>query len=272
MMSAAVRRVVLPLATLTLIPAGSCLTAQGTATRPAAPRTGADVLAAMRSAYAGKWYHTLTFVQTTTLRGADGNDVKQTWYETLRHTPATGVQLRIDIGDLSAGNGVIFTADSTFRVRGGQAQPPRASGNEFLPLIEGVYVQPVEHTVKELAQMNVDMSRVHTGTWEGKAAWVVGAASAADSVSPQFWIDADRKVLVRMILRPDQSQPPLDVHLDGYVRAGAGWLATKIEMFQGGVRRQAEEYADWKVDVPVDAALFDVSKWSTAPHWAKAAK
>ena len=65
---------------------------------------------------------------------------------------------------------------------------------------------------------------------------------------------------------------PLDVHLGGYVKAGGGWLATKIEMFQGGVRRQAEEYSDWKVDVPVDPAMFDVTKWTTAPHWAKTAK
>jgi hypothetical protein len=75
-----------------------------------------------------------------------------------------------------------------------------------------------------------------------------------------------------MILSIGDGQPPFDVHLGGYVRAGGGWLATKIEMFQAGVRRQAEEYSGWQVDVPVDAAIFDLSKWSTAPHWARTAK
>ena len=57
-------------------------------------------------------------------------------------------------------------------------------------------------------------------------------------------------------MAPDQ--PPFDVHLGGYERVGNGaWLATKIEMFQNGVRRQTEEYSDWKVDVPVDPAMFD---------------
>ena len=242
-----------------------CLTAQG----GAAPRTGADVLEAMRSAYAGKWYHTLTFTQKTTLRGQDGIEREQTWYETLSHTSA-GTKLRIDVGDLSAGNGIIFTPDSSFRVRGGQLQSSTASGNEFLPLIEGVYVQPVARTVKELDQMKVDMSRVRTGTWEGKPVWVVGAASASDTTSPQFWVDTEQKLLRRMILSGGNGQPPLDVHLGGYERVANGaWLATKIEMFQNGVRRQAEEYSGWKVDVPVDPALFDVTKWSTAPHWAK---
>src|SRR4029078_2548252 len=139
------------------------LTAQSGGT----PHTGAEVLEKMRAAYAGKWYHTLTFTQKTTMRGQDGTEQQQTWHETLSHT-AAGTKLRIDLGDLSAGNGMRFTPDSPFPVRGGKAQPPRGTGNEFLPLIEGVYVQPVEKTIKELDQMKVDMSRVRTGTWEGK--------------------------------------------------------------------------------------------------------
>ena len=223
-----------------------------------APANGADVLAAMRAAYDGRWYHTLTFVQKTTFHRPNGVQ-EQTWYETLQHTPATGTRLRIDMGELSAGNGVIFTADSTYRVRGGQPVEPSASGNEFLPL-----------TVKELGQMNVDMSRVRTGTWEGKPVWVVGASSPSDTTSPQFWVDSDRKLLVRMVLRPNEQQPSLDVHLGGYEKVGTGaWLATRIVMYREGKPLQGEEYSDWKVDVPVDPALFDLTKWTTAPHWAK---
>jgi hypothetical protein len=222
----------------------------------------------MRSAYAGKWYHTLTFTQKTTFHRPDGVK-EQTWYETLSHTPK-GTQLRIDMGDLAAGNGVVFTPDSTFPVRGGKPMPPRGTGNEFLPLIEGVYVQPVAKTVQELSQMKVDMSKVRTGTWEGKPVWIVGAASAPDTTSVQFWVDTDRKLLVRMMIRPTETQPPLDVHLGNYVRVGNGaWLATKITMSQGGKPVQDEEYSGWKVDVPVDPALFDIAQWTTAKHWAK---
>ena len=118
--------------------------------------------------------------------------------------------------------------------------------------------------------MKVDLSRVRTGTWEGKPVWIVGAASASDTTSPQFWVDTDRKLLQRMIVSFASGQPPYDVHLGGYERVGNGaWLATKIEMFQSGVRRQAEDYSGWKVDVPVDPALFDPAQWSTAKHWAK---
>jgi hypothetical protein len=245
-----------------LLIATSRLTSQG------APKTGADVLEAMRSAYAGKWYHTLTFTQKTTIRRQNGTDTVQTWYETLTHT-AAGTKLRIDIGDLAAGNGIVFTPDSSFVVRGGKLTASRPTGNEFLPLIEGVYVQPVAKTTQELGQMKVDMNKVSTGTWEGKPVWIVGASAPADSMLPQFWVETDRKVLVRMKLAAGEGQPPLDVFLRGYAKAGNGLLATKIEMFQGGTPRQKEEYSAWKVDVPVDPAMFDFSKWSSAPHWAK---
>ena len=253
---------------LFVLPAALVPAARLTAQAPSTPRTGTDVLAAMRAAYDGKWYHTLTFTQKTTMHRPDGVQ-EQTWYETLRHTGA-GTQLRIDFGDLSAGNGTIYTPDSTFRVRAGKPVAPVASGNEFLPLIEGVYVQPVARTVKELSQMKVDLSRVRTGTWEGKPVWVVGAASASDTTSPQFWVDTERKLLVRMMIRPNEAQPPLDVHLGGYVKVGKGaWLATKIMMSQNGKPLQGEEYTDWKVDVPVNPALFDLAQWTTAKHWAK---
>ena len=124
-MTPVVSRLAILAATL-LAPVGNCLTGQ--ASGSSAPRTGADVLEAMRSAYAGKWYHTLTFTQKTTLRGQDGTERQETWYETLTHT-AAGTKLRIDRGELSAGNGMIYTPDSLFLVRGGQPQAPRGIGN-----------------------------------------------------------------------------------------------------------------------------------------------
>lgn len=232
----------------------------------AAPKTGAQVLQRMHDAYAGKWYHTLTFRQKTTAY-RNGQPTVSQWYESLRHTPATGTQLRIDMGDLAAGNGVLYTADSSWVVRAGKLASARASGNEFLPMIEGVYVQPVEQTMREIAHVGIDMSKVSSGTYDGRPVWVVGATSPADATSPQFWVDKDRNVVVRMIM--GVAGRPMDVHLDKYERAGNGWLATKIEMYQGGAPLQMEEYSDWKTGIPLAPALFDPATWLTAPHWAK---
>jgi len=242
--------------------AAAPLTAQAT------PKTGAEVLQRMHDAYAGKWYKTLTFVQKTTIRRRDGTDTVITWHESLRFTDGRGTQLRIDQGDLAAGNGVLYTADSTWVVRAGKLAATRPNGNEFLPLIEGVYMQPVERTVRELDSAKIDMQRVSRGQWEGRPAWIVGASAPNDTAATQFWVDVERNVVVRMLLSPGGPGPMLDIHLDGYVPLEKGWLATKIVMTEGGKPRQSEEYSDWKANIPLDADLFSVERWKDAKHWA----
>jgi hypothetical protein len=234
------------------------------------PVTGAEVLERMRKKYDGKWFKSLTFSQKTTMAGrGDAAPTIQTWYETLQfHTPA-GAWLRIDQGSPADGNGVLYTADSTWRVRGGTAGAAVRDGNPFLPLIENVYLQPVATTVEQLASLHIDMTRVADVTWEGRPAWAVGAAAPDDSTSAQFWIDKDRLIVVRMILALGANAAPYDIHLDNMVATGGGWLATKVTMLRSGVARQTEEYYDWKTNVALDPRLFDVGAWKTATHWVK---
>ena len=221
----------------------------------------------MHAAYDGAWYHTLTFTQKTTIYRPNAEPTVETWYESLRHTPQAGVQLRIDRGAPALGNGLLFTADSTWVVRDGKLSATRPSGNEFLPLIEGVYVQPVATTVQQVQAMHVDLAKVRADRFAGRPVWIVGAA-AGDTTSPQFWVDTERNVLLRMLIAGPPGQPPMDVVLDGYERAGRGWLATKIRMTIGGTPRQTEEYSGWRTDVALDPALFSPTTWTTATHWA----
>lgn len=234
----------------------------------AQPVGGRDVLQRMHDAYAGKWYSTLRFVQKTTRFGGGGAPTFATWYESLRQTPDGRTELRIDLGDPANGNGILYTADSSWVFRGGKLSAARPEGNEFLPLIEGVYMQPVDATVRQLASTGVDMSRVMHATWEGRPVTVIGIAAAVDSVSPQIWVDDERNVVVRMLLRPTPSSPPMDIHLGDYVHVGDGWLATKVAMTVDGKPLQTEDYADWKVGMSLPADLFATSAWSARGHWA----
>lgn len=225
------------------------------------PASGREVLQAMHDAYAGKWYKTLTFKQQTTQWRPDGSQNVSAWLESLRYVRGAGAQLRIDMGDLAAGNGVLYTADSTWVVRGGKVTATRPQGNEFLPLIEGVYLQPVDRTLRELAGTGVDFAKVGAARWQDRPAWIVGASSAADSTAPQFWVDVERNVVVRMILVPAPGAPVMDIHLDRYVALAVGWLATKIEMYVAGKPRQFEEYSDWRAGMDLPDSLFDVRRW-----------
>src|SRR6185312_13490154 len=134
--------------------------------------------------------------------------------------------------------------DSSWVVRGGKLASARATGNEFLPMIEGVYVQPVVQTMRQIAHTGVDMRKVASGSYAGRPVWIVGASAPSDTASPQFWVDKGRNVVVRMIM--SVAGRPMDVHLDKYEKAGNGWLATKVAMYSNGAPLQTEEYSDWK--------------------------
>lgn len=229
---------------------------------------GRAALEKMNAAYRGKWYKTLTFVQKTTTFPDSAAPRVQTWWESLRYTPERGVQLRIDRGDLTIGSGSLQTADSTWIVRNGALAQVRPDGNEFLPLIEGVYVQPLNRTEREVSAIGVDLSKAVKRTWEGRPTTVVGSASLTDTTSSQFWVDDERQVVVRMIVS-QRTGGALDVILGGYERLAGGWLATKVDIYIGGKLRQREEYSEWKADIALTDALFDPAQWAVAPHWGK---
>lgn len=233
------------------------------------PTSGKDVLARMRSTYAGQWYKTLTFRQTTTIRIREGHDTVQTWYESLRYTPEHGTQLRIDVAPLAAGNASLSTWDSTWVIRADTLAAARAGGNPFLALIEGAYMQPVDRTAAQLAPLGFDLAKLRSAEWKGQAVWIVGSTDPSDTTTAQFWVEAKHLMVVRIVIAGGAGRPPLDIHLSALEKCGGGWLATKVEMFQGGQRRQAEEYHDWKCDVPLDERLFNPTAGKTAVHWAK---
>jgi len=80
---------------------------------------GRTVLQRMHDAYAGKWYKSLTFVQRTTTWDSSRAPKYETWYETVAEDKGR-VVLRIDRGSPTNGNGVLYTADSLWSVRGGK--------------------------------------------------------------------------------------------------------------------------------------------------------
>jgi zinc protease len=238
------------------------------APRPTPPATGNALLAQMRQRYEGKWFTTLRFTQKTTTRAADGTESISTWYESVRSTP-TLTQLRIDVGDPAKGNGVLYTADSLWQFRAGKQVAARSGGNTILPLIQSVYVQPVARTMSDLKATGVDLSRATVvRQWEGKPVWVVGAASATDTISPQFWVEPERLVVVRAIFSPVAGAPVMDMRFERIVPLAGGWLATRCTFFVNGALQQAEDYEDWRANIELSPALFSGETWSTAPHWA----
>ena len=228
-----------------------------------APGSATELVERMHRAYDGRWFRTLTFVQRTVFTNPDGTTREQTWYEAMR-VPST---LRIDVAPLDSGNGMLFTADSTYRIRRGQLLRADARPNPFLPFVAAPYTQAPSVTLAQIAREGYDTTRMHAAEWRGRPAYVVGAA-AGDTASPQFWVDRDRLVVVRMIPAA-QGGDRLEIHLDGWRQYGASWISTDIDILSGGRSVQREYYENVAVDVALDPALFDPARWTRGRHWAR---
>jgi hypothetical protein len=224
------------------------------------PKNGVELIEQMRQRYFGKWYRTLTFVQKTTL--ADGR--VETWYEAAE-LPG---KLRIDIAPLEGKNTLLFRSDSLYEFKGGTLEESRPMIHPLMVLGFDVYAQPVEVTVRKLRELGFDLGRLHESTWEGRPAFVVGAA-AGDTVTRQFWIDKERLYFVRMV-EPGKKNPSarVETRFDKYIPMGQGWLETEVRFLVDGDTKMLEEYTEPQAEVVLSPAIFEPGTW-VPPGWVR---
>ena len=131
-----------------------------------------------------------------------------------------------------------------------------------------VYAQPIEVTIRQLESLGFDLAKLHESTWQGRPAYVVGAA-AGDTVTRQFWIDKERLIFVRMV-EPGKQNPKarVETQFNKYIPMGQGWLETEVRFLVDGETKSLEEYSEPKVGVPLDPAIFDTRRW-VPPGWVK---
>lgn len=219
---------------------------------PSDPRDGHELLALMRRQ---PTYRTLTFVQTTKFPGRPD----QTWYESLQQPS----RLRIDFPPLDSQRAVIYRGDSSYSFALGRAPRARAGGNPLMVLLGDVFVLPAESSASRLTAMGVDLSKLRADTFRGRRAWVVGAV-AGDSASPQFWIDAERLVMVRMIDRTPQGS--FDAHVTRHAQFGNIWLETEMVFYRNGQEIQSEIYNEVRLNPLLDSLIFEPDQYRR-PAW-----
>jgi len=256
-------------ATATLALAGACARQVQVETAPAPPASrdpgitsAADLFEAMRSRYAGKWYRNLTFVQKSTYLRPDGSTSRvETWHEAL----ALPGRLRIDLGDLAKGNGVLYRNDSVYQVQDGKIVDRRTGTNPLLVLGFDAYMQSASRSLEQMRGLGFDVAVLHVDSLDGKRMYVVGAGPR-DTTTNQFWIDADRLLFTRLI-QTDQRGRTQDIRFEKYVQHGGGWVAEVVRFLMEGRMFFLEEYSDVRVNVTLDDDLFVPEKWIAVRHW-----
>lgn len=226
-------------------------------------RSGEQLIEAMQNRYAGHWYRTITFVQTYTAIAPDGKEQTSIWYEAAL-LPS---RLRIDYDPIAAGNGVLVRADSQYVMQRGSVARVIPRANELLLLGFDVYFLEPSFTAAWLKRLGFDLTKIRQDVWEGRPVYVVGASSANDARSRQFWVDRENLVFVRLLEPARDSTQTDDVRFSNYERIGRAWVAPRVEIYHDGKVVWRENYQHIRIDSPLDVALFDPASWSTAKHW-----
>ena len=218
----------------------------------------ASLIRAMHDRYSKSWYNTLTFRQKSTTYNPDGTMKIETWYEAAM-LPGN---LRIDIGPPSEGRAYLLTDGNVTIFQNGKEAKSRPLVNMLLVLGFDVYKQAPEKTKQIIQSEKYDTSKFHEETWEGHPVYVVGA-DKGDLKSPQFWIERDRLLFVRLF-RAAQADPSKteDIRFADYRPLAGGWIAARVEVWTEDKLVFTEDYSDIKANPKLDPALFDPKQFN----------
>jgi hypothetical protein len=212
---------------------------------------------AMKEQYAGSWYRSVTFTQKTVTFQKDGSRKEALWYEYMK-IPS---QLRIEFAPVDEGNGILFKHDSLFVFEKGMRKSARPVIHPLLLLGFDVYTLSTEETIRKLRKLGYDLSLFHENAWQGRPAYVVGAAKG-DERSKQFWIDKERLVFVRSLEHsPRDSTTISEVQFNDYRRLEGGWIGAEVLFLQNGQRTMEEYYSDIKANIEIPDEVFDRRQW-----------
>lgn len=225
---------------------------------------GESLLRAMHDRYKDSWYQTVTFTQKSTTYKPDGTSSAETWYEAA----SVPGKLRIDIGEPAAGNGYVLVDGNVTIIRDHKIAAQRPLVNTLLVLGFDVNRQDPETTAKILKGEGFDLSKFHEDSWDGKAAYVVGAEKG-DLTSRQFWVAKDTLLFVRVIEPSRGDATKLnDIRFVNYQPLAGAWIAAGVEEYAEGKKVFSEDYTEIKANVKLDPAMWDPQKFDSS-HWEK---
>lgn len=227
--------------------------APATPSPPAAePRNGLEVIGWMRYAHPSRELRTLAFTMTRT-RVADSSTSESLAYARLPGAMRT---------DAVSGDATSLVRDryraSVFR-RGRRVSTLRGVDLRTL-LAFDVFAEGIDTTIMWLDSARVRFGLARQDDWEGRRVWVVGA-NAGDDTSTQFWVDARRWRVVRVI-QPEPENPRLvsDTRYLDFDDLLDTPVPTRVEVWRNG--RLVEQHAlkNFVANPELPSRAFDLSR------------
>lgn len=218
---------------------------------------GNSVIKAMHDAYDSgkKWYKNFTFSQETHFL-KDGKEEKmEIWHEAVSFPG----QLIIKFNTKDSKNGILFTDQKVFGFTEGKEPYSKPKIHELLLGAFDVYFLKPEVTSHLFDSLGFDLKLVYETVFNGRNVIVVGAQKG-DSTSKQFWIDAERLYLHKIIYA--RKNLISDCVFSNYQKINKYWVAKTVTFKTDGKLETIEKYFDIKFPKVIDPSLFDPEKFN----------
>lgn len=214
--------------------------------------------------YHNNYNKNITFIQKNIEYKPDGQKEISVMYE-AHHYPG---KYRIDYGYIPNKSGYIFGNDSLYHFKDGTLSETYAGEHDIILLTGDIFYIKPEKTIEKLKKSGFNTNHFRVDTLEGKKVYVVGSSSKSDTISPQFWIDAQNLYLVRHIKKSDFNNLIEDSHFVEHEKVGDAWVEDRVIIYSKGKKIREEIYTEVKPNNDLEPDLFNPKYWGKL-HWHK---
>jgi hypothetical protein len=203
-------------------------------------QSGTDILKAMHKKYYQGPCKCYTFSQKNTHYKGDSISGHSVWHEAVEFPD----KFRINFGDKTAGNYIVFKNDSAFNYKNGKQVKARSDSNTLLLLLGGMYYRELENVLTRLKNAEYNFAAFSEQTWQNRDHYVIGAKKG-DSLANQVWVDRLTYRVTRIIEKLNDTET-MDIRFESYQPWCRGHVETRVSFRRNGKLEQEEEYYDIK--------------------------
>ena len=207
-------------------------------------QTGEDVIKKMYERYKLAPCKSYTFSQKNTHYRNDSIIGTSEWHEAIEFPD----KFRIDFGDTTKGNFVIFRNDSAYNYRNFTLKKTSYNSQTLLLLLGGMYYRELADIIKRLNKDDYNLTVLSSQKINKQNYYVIGAKEG-NLNSNQIWVNK-KTLRIERIIEKINEKDTMDMSFDSYQANCKGFIETKVTFKRNGKVEQVEEYYNIKtVDV-----------------------
>lgn len=194
---------------------------------------------AISERYNGKWFKQIRFMQTTNFYDADTIYKSERWAEEYVYPGQLIIKVN---GETDSKSGYLYRNDSVYYLRNNEIMYAHQITHDLVILSMDIYNMEPDDAMLRFSQLDYDLSKFDTRTYNGRKVYVVGAENG-DTLSNQVWFDAEHLYFVKMIKNSEEGYH--EVVFNDYINVnGSAWIEQEIIFKLNGKVYMIEKYFD----------------------------